>query len=74
MEDIKKRKGNVLGVVFTDVFSFASEFSAAVFGCMLGYGSSVCQRLTLHRERAGRRERGRQTVREKGGWEGGREG
>ena len=62
-----------MGVVFTDVFSFASEFSPAVFGCMLGYVSSVCQRLTLHRERAGRGERGRQTARERQR-EGGREG
>lgn len=30
MEDIRKEKGNVWGVLFTDAFFFCSEFYAAV--------------------------------------------
>lgn len=56
----KKGKGNVWGVVFTNAFSFFLRILCCCFSSMLGTGSSVCQRLTLHRER------GKQTGREEG--------
>lgn len=51
MEDIRKEKGNVWGVVFTDAFFFfaPAQNSMLLFWSHAGNGSSVCQRLTLHR-------------------------
>lgn len=64
MEDIKKEKGKCLGSgVYQCVFFFPQN-SVLLFRFHAGNGSSVCQRLTLHRERGER-------AREKGGREGG---
>lgn len=58
MGDIKKRKGKCLGSgVYQCVFLFFIflRISVRLFWFHAGNGSSVCQRLTLHRERAGAR-------------------
>lgn len=59
-EKEKKNKGNVWGVVFTNMFPFFLRISVLLFQLHTGNRSNVCQRLTLHRERQTDRKRERE--------------
>lgn len=74
MEDIKKRKknkGNVWGVVFTNVFFFSSEFCAAVSAPHWEREQCLSEINTTQRERG--KQTGRKGREKKGGRNKGRQ-